>query len=342
MCLVPPVGLTMAIELARYGLQVRIIDKAPQRTDKSKALVIWSRPLELFERAGCSAALVDAGYKISSLNISAGKKPIAHLTLDGLASKYPFALMIPQSETERVLDEFLNTLGVKVERSVELANFTESAGKVVSTLRHSDGSEETFESQWLIGCDGAHSTVRHSLGMEFRGETSLIDWILADVHLENTPRTPEIHIVWHSDGVVAIFPIADLAIPDLQTQVATVVNAHLENKCQPECRTRQMDALLIQIQQIGHPVIVAGDLNTTGADGTPTSIRREIVKRVKNYEFWVTQSLKWGTPASLPFAAVTPIRYFKNYLDPTSIHLPVIGNNKEAILFPARGEVSIC
>ncbi len=136
--------------------------------------------------------------------------------------------------------------------------------------------------------------------------------------------------------------IADLAIPDLQTQVATVVNAHLENKCQPECRTRQMDALLIQIQQIGHPVIVAGDLNTTGADGTPTSIRREIVKRVKNYEFWVTQSLKWGTPASLPFAAVTPIRYFKNYLDPTSIHLPVIGNNKEAILFPARGEVSIC
>ncbi len=198
----------MAIELARYGLQVRIIDKAPQRTDKSKALVIWSRPLELFERAGCSAALVDAGYKISSLNISAGKKPIAHLTLDGLASKYPFALMIPQSETERVLDEFLNTLGVKVERSVELANFTESAGKVVSTLRHSDGSEETFESQWLIGCDGARSTVRHSLGMEFRGETSLIDWILADVHLENTPRTPEIHIVWHSDGVLAIFPIA--------------------------------------------------------------------------------------------------------------------------------------
>jgi hypothetical protein len=127
--------------------------------------------------------------------------------------------------------------------------------------------------------------------------------------------------------------IADLAIPDLQTHVATVVNAHLENKCPPECRTRQMDALLFQIKRIEHPVIVAGDLNTTGADGTPTSIRREILKRIKNYEFWVTQALKWGTPASLPLAALTPVRYFKNYLDPTSIHLPVVGNNKEAVLF---------
>ena len=127
--------------------------------------------------------------------------------------------------------------------------------------------------------------------------------------------------------------IADLAVPDLQTQVATVVNAHLENKCPPECRTRQMDALLTQIKQFKHPVILAGDLNTSGSDGTPTSIRREILERVKNYEFWVTQALKWGTPASLPLAAITPVRYFKNYLDPTSIHLPVIGNNKEAMLF---------
>src|SRR5262245_20553187 len=91
-----PVGLTMAIELARYGVRVRIIDKAPARTDKSKALVIWSRPLELLERAGCSAALVQAGYKVDSVNISADKKPIARVSLEGLDTKYPYALMIPQ------------------------------------------------------------------------------------------------------------------------------------------------------------------------------------------------------------------------------------------------------
>jgi endonuclease/exonuclease/phosphatase family metal-dependent hydrolase len=127
--------------------------------------------------------------------------------------------------------------------------------------------------------------------------------------------------------------IADVRIPDVPGGLATVVNVHLENKCKPKCRTRQMDALLSQIKEVEHPVIVAGDLNTTGVDGTPTSIRHEILQRVKNYEFWVTQALKWGTPASLPLAALTPANYFKNYLDPTATHLPVIGSNKESILF---------
>jgi hypothetical protein len=127
--------------------------------------------------------------------------------------------------------------------------------------------------------------------------------------------------------------IADLRIPDLPQGVATVVNVHLENKCKPECRIKQMDALLSQIKEVEHPVIVAGDLNTSGTDGTPTSIRREILNRVKNYEFWVMQALRWGTPASLPLTMLMPVNYFKNYLDPTSTHLPVIGSNKEAILF---------
>jgi 2-polyprenyl-6-methoxyphenol hydroxylase-like FAD-dependent oxidoreductase len=155
-----PVGLVMAIELARYGVGVRLIDKAAQRTDKSKALVIWSRSLELLERSGCSTGLVDAGYKVIALNISADGKSIAQMTLEGLATPYPYALMIPQSDTERILEEFLNTLGVRVERTVELTRFDASGDKVVSVLRHSDGTEETVESSWLIGCDGAHSTVR--------------------------------------------------------------------------------------------------------------------------------------------------------------------------------------
>lgn len=50
-----PVGLTMAAELARYGVSVRIVDKAAQRTDKSKALVVWSRTLELLERGASTA-----------------------------------------------------------------------------------------------------------------------------------------------------------------------------------------------------------------------------------------------------------------------------------------------
>jgi 2-polyprenyl-6-methoxyphenol hydroxylase-like FAD-dependent oxidoreductase len=67
-----PVGLTMAAELARYRVPVRIIDKSPERTDKSKALVMWSRTLELIDRMGCGASFVTAGLKTRSASIIAG------------------------------------------------------------------------------------------------------------------------------------------------------------------------------------------------------------------------------------------------------------------------------
>lgn len=204
-----PVGLTMAAELARYGVSVRIIEKAPTRTDKSKALVLWSRTLELLDRAGCSHAFVSAGHKVDGANILAGTKLIAHASIATVESPYRYALMLPQSDTERLLDEHLNSLGVRVEREVELATFVESEGHVVATLRHADGRNEQLNADWLLGCDGAHSTVRHTLGLEFLGNTLESHWILADVHLRGFPfPESEIATFWHADGVLVFFPIS--------------------------------------------------------------------------------------------------------------------------------------
>ncbi|HEY3823778.1 MAG TPA: endonuclease/exonuclease/phosphatase family protein [Bryobacteraceae bacterium] len=127
--------------------------------------------------------------------------------------------------------------------------------------------------------------------------------------------------------------IADIAVPEIPSGSATVVSVHLENKCKPGCRAKQMDAVLASIRGAHHPVILGGDLNTSGSDGTPTSFRRELMERVKNYEFWTAQLLKWGTPASLPLLATAPVTYLKSYLDPTSVHMPVIASNKEARMF---------
>jgi 2-polyprenyl-6-methoxyphenol hydroxylase-like FAD-dependent oxidoreductase len=67
-----PVGLTLACELTRYRVPVRIVDMAPQRTDKSKAIVLWSRTLELLDRdATGSAPFVEAGFKVDGVNIVA-------------------------------------------------------------------------------------------------------------------------------------------------------------------------------------------------------------------------------------------------------------------------------
>ena len=202
-----PVGLTMAIDLHRFGVPVRIVEKAAQRSDKSKALVVWSRTMELLDRIHLTPAFLSQGMKVFGANISSGKEQIAHLSFEDVQSTHPYGLMIPQSETERLLEEYLNSVGVTVDRNVELTTFTAGPDGVVSTLRNSNGTLETFASDWLIGCDGAHSTVRHLLGMDFIGDTMPSNWILADVHLQGVPHPNEISIAWHSSGALAIFPM---------------------------------------------------------------------------------------------------------------------------------------
>ena len=204
-----PVGLTMAAELARYGVSVRIVEKSPQRTDKSKALVLWSRTLELLDRAGCTEPFIAAGHKVLAANIVTGKKVIGHVSFETVQSPYPYALMLPQSDTERLLEEHLNRQGVEVERRVELVGFTQQADGVSAVLRNADCREETVEAEWLIGCDGAHSTVRHALGLSFLGNTLQSNWILGDIHIKGSPF-PETEIVtyWHEEGVLVTFPIS--------------------------------------------------------------------------------------------------------------------------------------
>ena len=206
-----PVGLTMAAELMRLGVPVRIIDKAAARTDKSKALVIWSRTLELMDRMSCADDFIRAGVRVTGANIAAGGPggdAIGHVTFDSVDSPHPYALMIPQSETERLMEEHLAARGVRVDRTVELTAFRPREDHVDATLRHADGREEPVRARWLLGCDGAHSAVRHGLGMTFEGETLPSEWILADVHLAGLgDRSHEINLFWHGVGVLAMFPI---------------------------------------------------------------------------------------------------------------------------------------
>ena len=206
-----PVGLTLACELTRYRVPVRIVDKAPQRTDKSKAIVLWSRTLELLDRGDQgSAPFVEAGFKVDGVNIVApGGHVVGHVKMDLVPSPYRYALMLPQSDTERLLEERLQRLGVSVERSTEVTALTIGADSVEATLRRADGGEETVQADWLAGCDGAHSIVRHTLAAPFSGETMGSDWILADVHMKGYPfPDTEVAVYWAREGVLPIFPIS--------------------------------------------------------------------------------------------------------------------------------------
>jgi endonuclease/exonuclease/phosphatase family metal-dependent hydrolase len=126
--------------------------------------------------------------------------------------------------------------------------------------------------------------------------------------------------------------ILDLSVPDVPSGVVTVVNAHLENKCKPACRQQQMDFIQEHIRVVKNPVILAGDMNTTGSDGSILSISYLLREKVKDYRFWTQQLISILNPISL-FGADTLARYYRNYLDPTVRDIPVIGANREYGLF---------
>lgn len=202
-----PTGLTMASELSRHGVSCRIVDKAPAPSDKSKALGVQSRTLEVFEDMGVVNEAIAQGIKAHGVNAYAGGDRIIHLSLDELESPYPFVLILPQSETERILEKRLEHFGREVERQVKLVSFTQDAEGVTATLQHPDGEQEKFHTPWLIACDGAHSTVRHILNLPFQGVPYEEGFALADVRMHWSLPDDEIHIFLSEEGLLAIFPM---------------------------------------------------------------------------------------------------------------------------------------
>ena len=201
-----PVGLFMAASLARLGIRVRIIDKEPRPSDRSKALVLWPRSLELFDIHGMVEPFLAEGLRVSDIHLTAGRKSLMRASLRHLPGAYPFGLFLPQSDTERLLTAELARLGITVERPVELVSFTPGETRVAAVLSHADGRTETVQPDWLIGCDGAHSTVRQGLAVPFEGDTLPSNWVLADLMLDG-PLALEEAISLTPAGVLALFPI---------------------------------------------------------------------------------------------------------------------------------------
>lgn len=202
-----PVGLTMAAALNHHGIRCRIIDKAAAPSDKSKALVVWSRSLELLDNLGLADTFVNDGLKAVGASIYGDGKRLVHIAIHTVDSPFGFPLMIPQNETERLLTEHLTKKGITIERRTELLSFSEQPDKLTCKLRNADGHEETLHVPWVVGCDGAHSAVRHTLGAPFTGHAEPNDWLLADVHVQGPLVPNEVSVFWHVKGVLIAFPI---------------------------------------------------------------------------------------------------------------------------------------
>nr|NKB47171.1 monooxygenase [Legionellales bacterium] len=202
-----PTGLTLAIELARRNIPYRIIDKLPIPTHQSRALGIHARTLEVFADMGVVDAILQHGDKMQTLTIHAKQKTIAEIQYGRVESSYPFAIILPQTETEAVLTKRLHELGGAVERECELINFSVTTNTVRATLHDKHGQTETIETPYLIGCDGAHSTVRHQLNLPFSGDATDESWILADVQIDMATVKETFGLFLDAQGLLLLAPM---------------------------------------------------------------------------------------------------------------------------------------
>ncbi len=202
-----PTGLILAAELIRHGTTCRIIDKAEGPTPLSKATTVQARSLEMLEDLGIAEKALAAGTRSHGVNIYHGTDRLLHVSYDELESPYPFLLNIPQNTLERVLGEHVASVGVQIEWRTELVGFTQDAEGVTATLCRADGQEETVRADWLVGCDGAHSVVRHTLNIAFAGH-SYSQWFgLADATLHWNLRHDELHGFVHPTGLFFAIPL---------------------------------------------------------------------------------------------------------------------------------------
>ncbi|MCU1282333.1 MAG: 2-polyprenyl-6-methoxyphenol hydroxylase [bacterium] len=205
-----PTGLSLAIELARRGVPFRLVDKAATRSDKSRALAVQARSLELMRPWGVADELVARGQKAFAAQLFVGKQPSATVELGDIGvddTPYPHLLFVSQAETERALDEALARLGGRIERGVELLSARQDADGVAVVLRGS-GGDEAARFEWVVGCDGAHSMVRHAARLEFAGGAYEQDFMLADLAIEWDAPERLYFFLGKGENVV-VFPLRD-------------------------------------------------------------------------------------------------------------------------------------
>ena len=128
--------------------------------------------------------------------------------------------------------------------------------------------------------------------------------------------------------------MATIDVPDLPEHQVTIVATHLENRTTPKGRVKQADELLDMIRPIHNPVVIAGDMNTTGTDGSVISIKSTVLKKMNDPAFWATQGVKYATGAGLIMdVASFAFKTTKFQGDPTASGVPLLAANPEQGFF---------
>jgi 2-polyprenyl-6-methoxyphenol hydroxylase-like FAD-dependent oxidoreductase len=205
-----PTGLVLAADLLARGVSTRIIDKGDGMNLETRAIGIHARALEVLDLMGLAERFVERGQIVRRWRFYADGKPRLSLDLSRNGTRFGFMLDIPQHQTERLLRARVAELGGVIEQRAELTGLTDEAGGVTASVRDADGQTRVITAGYVVGCDGAHSRVRHELGLRFRGHPYPQAWLLADVRLDWARPEDAVHAFFRADGLPLVcFPMRE-------------------------------------------------------------------------------------------------------------------------------------
>ena len=206
-----PTGLVLALWLHRFGVRVRIVDKAAEAGTTSRALAVQSRTLELYRMMGISDDVVDASRRIIEGYIWVEGRKRGHVRFGAMGkgqSPFPYFTIYPQDEHEKMLIAKLAAVGIQVEREVELVGVDDDRDHFVTArLRDAKGNESRSRCAFLAGCDGAHSFVREATMAGFPGGTYQHVFYVADVAAAGPVTNGMLHVSLDAADFLAVFPL---------------------------------------------------------------------------------------------------------------------------------------
>ena len=203
-----PTGTLLASELASRGVKVRWIEKRSTPAEHSRALAVVPRTMEMLDQLGLAHAFIESSHQAKGICLyGTDRREIIRSGMTGLRTAFPFFLLLPQTDSEKILVDHARKAGVEMERGVEFKNLVPMEKGVCVNLEHNDGTKEMVSASYLVGCDGSRSAVRQAAGLEFTGGGYGQSWLLADVVLDCELNPDWLHGFTSEAGPIFFFPL---------------------------------------------------------------------------------------------------------------------------------------
>lgn len=199
-----PTGLLLAGDLAEAGVVVTVLERRSEESNLTRAFAVNARTMEHLEMRGLADELATTGTAIRTLRL------LDRVQIDfrALPSTFASALVTPQYQTERVLQQRATALGARLVPGAEVTGVTQDDHGVEVAVRPVEGAAVSYRASYVVGADGVHSAVRSALGLPFPGHSVIKSLMLADVRLSSPP--PDVlSLNTDGDGFAFVAPFGD-------------------------------------------------------------------------------------------------------------------------------------